>query len=292
MAPSALGRIASSLAPSDSAVSLAWSLTSRSLVPRILTVMFASFLTIRWSVVLSVMPSSTTVLESSKVRPSTLTMERSFIVSGACKSLGPPRSFERIRLDHKLLEVRDRVVLVQRQPVLALVHHAVIVDRSGGFDADVLHVAQAHHEVAVGGRRALLLHLILRGVGFELLELVNLGELRGRGVGRQEQLAGDESAAQTLHQRLAALAPDIQSGLSFSVRLVTTWFLRTSTGLELPLARSTRMSVARAGRRSRARRAVTSASRSRRRPRRPESQSRPSSRPSSSATAPCRAWSR
>ena len=54
--------------------------------------MFASFLTIRWSVVLSVMPSSTTVLESSKVRPSTLTMERSFIVSGACKSLGPPRS--------------------------------------------------------------------------------------------------------------------------------------------------------------------------------------------------------
>ena len=65
MAPSALGRIASSLALSDSAVSLAWSLTSRSLVPRILTVMFASFLTIRWSVVLSVMPSSTTVLESS-----------------------------------------------------------------------------------------------------------------------------------------------------------------------------------------------------------------------------------
>ena len=32
-------------------------------------------LAIRWSVVLSVMPSSTTVLESSKVRPSTLTME-------------------------------------------------------------------------------------------------------------------------------------------------------------------------------------------------------------------------
>ena len=63
---------------------------------------------------------------------------------GRLQELGPA-VLERVSLDHELLKVRDRLVLVEGQPVLALVHDAVVVDARRSLDADVLHVAQAHH---------------------------------------------------------------------------------------------------------------------------------------------------
>mmetsp|Transcript_1130 Transcript_1130/g.5022 ORF Transcript_1130/g.5022 Transcript_1130/m.5022 type:complete len:347 (-) Transcript_1130:435-1475(-) len=209
--------------------------------------MFASFLTIRWSVVLSVMPSSTTVApSSSSVRPSSATTsERSFIsVSGACSSLDPPcssasawtmnflRSATVWCLSRGSQYSRSSTTPSSSTPAAALTQmycmsrRRIMSSRYAGEE----HSSSTSSSVASGSS--------------------SLSSSISDRLDADAELAGRRSLRVTSPPpRLSIsvfppLAPDIQSGLSFNVRLVTTWFLRTSTGLELPLASNTRMSVA------------------------------------------------
>ena len=80
-----------SFARRDSAVSFALSVTSRSFVPHIFTVMLASFLTKRCTTALCVRPSSDTVCESSSALPA-CTMDKSLEDSVPARSLNPSDS--------------------------------------------------------------------------------------------------------------------------------------------------------------------------------------------------------
>mmetsp|Transcript_40836 Transcript_40836/g.65471 ORF Transcript_40836/g.65471 Transcript_40836/m.65471 type:complete len:257 (-) Transcript_40836:7-777(-) len=98
------------------------------------------------------------------------------------QQLGALRWLELVCAGDKPFEAGHRLRLVQRQPVLALLDLAGFRHVHRGFDADVLQVAQPHHEVAVLGRV----------LGVQGLQLVDFG---------QSAVCQQQLARHALHQR-------------------------------------------------------------------------------------------
>ena len=234
------GRIRSSLARSDAAVSSAVSVTSRSFVPRILTVTLASLRTHRRTTALWVKPSSKTVDASSSTRPAHTAL-RSPEVSPAAtsRSLGPDGSS-------------------RSAPAASVLMSATVCVSSSGVQYSR---SRGSPSSLASEREEARMQMYRRSPSFIMSSRYSAGgsttptssssSILGRfavsGSRSVRVVAAEGSASKP--KRVSAGAPgaaavrlSAASRSSLSVSEVTTWLRSTSTGADAPFARKTRIS--------------------------------------------------
>mmetsp|Transcript_14243 Transcript_14243/g.60981 ORF Transcript_14243/g.60981 Transcript_14243/m.60981 type:complete len:313 (-) Transcript_14243:3051-3989(-) len=236
------GRICSSFARSDAAVSSAVRLTSRSFVPRILTTTFARSRTHRRITVLWVNPSSETVDASSSVRPACVALRfRGVSPAATSKSRGPSGSS-------------------RSAPAASVLMSATVCDSSSGSQYSRSR-ASPSSPISVAAR----MQMYRRSPSFSISSRYSAGSSTAPAAESSSILGRFDDSGRSSVRVVAAgggskptskpietdsafvvvaavVRLSAASRSSLSVSEVTIWLRSTSTGAEAPLERNTRMS--------------------------------------------------